>query len=89
MSKDVLVRYSKEYLLERKQTCVRVSNSPKKLAIGGKIKPLGPQRVGHENRVIILLEMSDKCEQSMPNTPRMWGVTIQTIKRKLKLFEKT
>ncbi len=73
MSNDVLVQYPKEHLLERKQTCVRVSNSPKKFAIGGKTKPLGSQRVGHENRVIILLEMSDKCEQSVPNTPRMWG----------------
>jgi hypothetical protein len=32
MSGNMLARYSKEHLLEMKQTLVRVSNPPKKLA---------------------------------------------------------
>jgi hypothetical protein len=40
----------KECLLKRHQTLVRVNDPPKQLAIGGKIEPLGSQRVGHENQ---------------------------------------
>jgi hypothetical protein len=50
MNKNVLVRYLKECLLEGHQTHVHVNDPPKKLAIGGKIEPLGFQRVGHENQ---------------------------------------
>jgi hypothetical protein len=49
MSENVFARYSKKHLLEGKQILVSVSDPPKKLAIGGKIKPLGFQRVEHEN----------------------------------------
>jgi hypothetical protein len=41
MNKNALMRYSKERLLEGKQTFVHVSDSPKKPTIGGKIEPLG------------------------------------------------
>jgi len=40
----------KEHLLEARQTFVHVDDSPKKLAIGDKTKPLGFQRVRLENR---------------------------------------
>jgi len=39
----------KEHLLEGKQIFVHINNPPKKLATRGKIKPLGFQKVGHEN----------------------------------------
>ncbi len=50
MSEDMLVQYSKECLLEGKQILACVNDPPKNLAIGGKIKLLGSQRVGHESR---------------------------------------
>jgi hypothetical protein len=50
MSKDVLVQYSKECLLEGKQILACVNNPPKKPAIKGMTEPLGSQRVGHESR---------------------------------------
>jgi hypothetical protein len=49
MSKNVFTQYPKEHLLERKQIPIRVSDLPKKFAIGGKTKPLSSQKVGHEN----------------------------------------
>jgi hypothetical protein len=49
MNKNALMQYSKERLLEGKQTFVHVSDSLKKPTIGGKIEPLGFQRVGHES----------------------------------------
>jgi len=42
--------FFKEHLLEARQTFVHVDDSPKKLAIGDKTKPLGFQRVRLENR---------------------------------------
>jgi hypothetical protein len=50
MSENMLVRHSKEHLLERKETFACVNNAPKKLTIGGKIKLLNFQRVGHESK---------------------------------------
>jgi hypothetical protein len=50
MSKYMLAWYLKECILEARQTLIHVSNSPKKLATGDKIKPLGFQRVGPESR---------------------------------------
>jgi hypothetical protein len=49
MNRDVLAQYLKECLLEEKQTPVRVSDPLKKPTTGGKIEPLGSQRVGHES----------------------------------------
>ncbi len=49
MSEYMLAQYSKEHLLETKQTLVRVNNPPKKLATRDKTKPLGFQRVGPES----------------------------------------
>ncbi len=51
MSGDMLAQYSKELLLEMKQTLVRVSNPPMKLAKlnRNKTKPLGFQKVGLES----------------------------------------
>ncbi len=49
MNKDVLVQYLKEHLLEGKQIRTRVNDPPNKLTIGGKIEPLGFQKVGHES----------------------------------------
>jgi len=49
MSKYMLAQYSKEHLLETKQTLVRVNNPPKKLATRDKTKPLGFQKVGPES----------------------------------------
>jgi hypothetical protein len=69
MSENMLAQYSKEHLLETKQTLVRVSNPPKKLATRDKTKPLGFQRVGPESeqpRVIwlehlLVLFRTGKC----------------------------
>jgi len=49
MSGNMLARYSKEHLLETKQTLVHVSNPPKKLVTRDKTKPLRFQRVGPES----------------------------------------
>jgi hypothetical protein len=49
MNEDVFVRYPKEHILEGKQTPTRVNDLPNKLAIGGKIEPIGSQKVGHES----------------------------------------
>jgi hypothetical protein len=49
MSKDVLVQYPRECLLEGKQTPIRVNDPPKKPTIKGKIEPLGFRRVGHDS----------------------------------------
>jgi hypothetical protein len=49
MNEEVLVQYSRECLLEWKQTPICISNPPKKLTTKGKIEPLGFQRVGHES----------------------------------------
>jgi hypothetical protein len=45
----MLAQYPKECLLETNQTPTRVGDSPKKLAIGDKTKPLGFQRVGPDS----------------------------------------
>ncbi len=50
MNEKVFVQYSKECLLEVKQTFTHVNNPPKKLTTGGKTKPLSFQKVGHENK---------------------------------------
>jgi hypothetical protein len=50
MSKNLLVRYLKECLLEGKQTPVYVNDPPKKPPIKGMTEPLGSQRVGDENK---------------------------------------
>jgi hypothetical protein len=49
MSRDMLTRYSKEHLLETKQTLVHVNNPPKKLVTRDKTKPLSFQRGGPES----------------------------------------
>jgi hypothetical protein len=49
MSRNMLARYSKECLLKVNKTSTCVSDSPKKFAIGDKIKPLSFQRVGPES----------------------------------------
>ncbi len=49
MSRNVFAQYSKEQLLNEKQTLARVSNLPKKPITKGKTEPLSSQKVGHEN----------------------------------------
>jgi hypothetical protein len=49
MSGDMFAQYSKEHLLEIKQTLVHVNNPLKKLATKDKTKPLGFQKVGPES----------------------------------------
>jgi hypothetical protein len=50
MNKDMLAQYSKECLLEVRETFTPVNNSLKKPAIGDKIKPLDFKRVELESR---------------------------------------
>jgi hypothetical protein len=69
MSEYMLAQYSKEHLLETKQTLVRVNNPPKKLATRDKTKPLGFQRVGPESeqprvlwlKHVLVLFRTGKC----------------------------
>jgi hypothetical protein len=49
VNKDVFTRYLNECLLEGKQIPTCVSDPLKKPSIGGKIEPLGSQKVGHES----------------------------------------
>ncbi len=49
MSEDMFTQYPKEHLLKGKQIFAYVSNPPKKPTTKGKIKPLGSQKVGHDN----------------------------------------
>jgi hypothetical protein len=50
MSKNVLTQYPKECLLEAKQTPTCISNPLEKPTTKDKTKPVGFQKVGHENR---------------------------------------
>jgi hypothetical protein len=74
MSENVLMQYPNEHLLKWKQIFVHVSDSLKKLATGGKIEPLGSQRVGHESghpgatwlKHLVMPSRTRKCSQHVP-----------------------
>jgi len=66
----MFARYLKECLLKGKQTLAHVSDPLKKLTIGGKIEPLGFQRVEFKNGHIrvtwlkhfIMSSRTEKCQ---------------------------